>query len=653
MTFTGWSLVQMATLFAVGGIAITSLYLLRMRRRQVVVPFAALWEQIARESESRRLWRRLRRMVSWLVQLLLLALLCLALGNPKPDAWIRDPRTLALVVDASASMDGMADGGGTRLEAALDRARAEIEAMGPTDRTVVIAAGSEVEVVGALDDEADALLPALDSILARPGEADLAGALTLARHAVAHQPGPRILLLTDGAVSPASATAVQACATGDVPCQVAMIEGSADNVALTAFAARRYPGDREHVEVLAEVRNLGPSQAHVVLDIEADGVRLGGKTLQLAPGAHAREILGNVDAARTRLVARLRPDPARPDDSHVGPEHDDVAYAVVPPLPTLDVVLVSGGGNLFLEAALLTLEENVRLTGLTPEQARQDHPDLERADLLIFDVADHPLPAALPSRDMLVFDPWRQDTGPVPIPAGKAVARPILTEHDQDHPIFANMVLKDINIARGTTFRTEPGDEVLVRTLGEPIVVLRKGPPDVLVVGFDPRQSDFPLRVAFPLFIHNVVDYFEQRHDGFVESIPVGTTRELSLAEIGLPGEGIERVVVTPAEGNAVEIPVDHGVIRFHARHPGFHEIRALDGTSSGRAVEVAVNHGDPSASILDNRLSAAAAIVAASAGPAPAPTPVGGGPLWMTLLLLACGVVALEWISYHRRVTV
>ena len=79
MTFAGWTLAQLWPLFAAGGGAITLLYLLRMRRRQVVVPFAALWERVTRESESRRLWRRLRRLLSWLLQLVVLALVCLLL----------------------------------------------------------------------------------------------------------------------------------------------------------------------------------------------------------------------------------------------------------------------------------------------------------------------------------------------------------------------------------------------------------------------------------------------------------------------------------------------------------------------------------------------------------------------------------------------
>ena len=92
MMLAGWTLAEIAPVFAAGAVAITALYLLRMRRRQVVVPFAALWQRVTRESDTRRLWKRLRRLLSWLLQIGLLALLCAALGDPRPDSWLRDPR---------------------------------------------------------------------------------------------------------------------------------------------------------------------------------------------------------------------------------------------------------------------------------------------------------------------------------------------------------------------------------------------------------------------------------------------------------------------------------------------------------------------------------------------------------------------------------
>jgi hypothetical protein len=664
VSFAGWTLPQLGILFAIGGGAITLLYLLRMRRRQVIVPFAALWERIARESESRQLWRKLRRLLSWLLQMVVLALVCAALGDPRPEVWLRDPRSIAIVIDRSASMGGMEDGGDrTRLEAAQARARAEVAGLGPADRAVVIAAGVEVAVAAPLSRDPSVLLPAIDELVPSPGQSDMQRAIALATHAVADRDGGRILVLTDGALGPSGQQAVQACTKAALPCEVAVVEGPAVNVAITAFAARRYPDARDKFEVLTEVRNLGAETTAVVLDVEAEGVSVGRRELLLEPGDAKREILADLDAARTRLVARLSA-PERPPagvSTDLGPPDDDIAYAIVPPLRPLEVALVTDGTNLFLEAALLTLDDHVRLTGVTPADTRAwaeadtvgDGHALDDADLVIFDVADDPLPSRLPEAHIVLFDPWRNETSPSPVAKGKDIDRPFLTEQARKHAILDHIVLKDVNLARGTTFVTEPGDTVLVRTLGEPIVVLREQIHSTLVFGFDPRQSDLVLRPALPLLVENIVRYIEQREPGFVASVPLGEGRELSLASLGLSPEGVGRVVVDgpglPLAG--IELPVERGRFRLRALLPGFYGITTLDGDLAGTRVELAVNQASVDASDPHARLEAIPDD--ALAGPPPDPAPLSQGPLWSIIVLFVAGLLIFEWATYHRRVTV
>jgi von Willebrand factor type A domain/Aerotolerance regulator N-terminal len=659
VTFAGWTLAQLWPVFAAGAGAITLLYLLRMRRRQVVVPFAALWERVTRESESRRLWRKLRRLLSWLLQLLVLALVCLSLGDPRPQVWLRDPVSLAIVIDASASMSGPApdEPDTTRLDLARRRAEQEILALGPADRAVVIGASEEIGVVAPLSGDPAGLVPGLQRLHSRYGEADLARALALAEHVVGERPGPRILVLTDGALDPQAVQALEACVAGPIPCEVARVGGPADNVAITAFAARRYPYARDKIEVLTEVKNLGDTPAKVVLEVEADAAAVGRTTLWLEPGQSKREVLAQLDAARSRFVARLRrEDGTSESDAPLGLPHDDEAYAVVPPLSPLDVVLVTDGTNLFLEAALLVLDDHVRLTGLSPQDAREGRrPELAEADVVFFDVGGQALPTVLPEAHVVFFDPWRHASSPCPIAKKADVVRPFLTEQDRSHPALDHVVLKDVNLARGTTFDVVPGDQVLVRSLGEPLGVLREGEHALVAFGFDPRQSDLPMRAAFPMLVDNLLRYFEQREAGFVASVPLGAHRELALADLGLAPEGVTRVEVSgPADADATgAIPVERGRLRLRALVPGFYTITALDGPPAGSSVELAVNQASLHASDLHDQLEALELPAAAQAQAPPEPAPLGQGPLWTLVMLVAAVLVALEWASYHRRVTV
>lgn len=671
MNFAGFVLADLAVIFAAGAGVITLLYLLRMRRRQVIVPFAALWEQVTRESESRRLWRKLRRLLSWLIQLLLLALVCLALGDPRPEVWLRDPATTAIVIDASASMAAAADDeGNTRLNLALERARAEVEALGPADRALIIAAGSEVSVPAPITGEAGTLLRALDEgVEVGPGEADLSRALLLARNALSGRSTPRILILTDGALDVAGIDAIRRCTDlsqreGEAACEVLTLglEHEVGNVAITAFAARRYPSNRDKVEVLVEVQNLGEQSARFELRVTADGLPVGGKPLELAAGQRLREVLPKLEAARERLVAELVPLPDDPDSAKsLGPAIDDRAYAVIPPLDPMEVVLVTDGTNLFLEAALLTLDDYVRLTTLTAEQGSAAAPAIETADVVFYDVAEAPLPDPLPTTNLVIFDPHRNEGSPVPMAKLRELRSPRLSEQKKDHVLLDGVVFKDVNMHRGTSFDTVPGDVTLVSHLGEPIVVLREGDHGMLLIGFDPRQSDLALRTAFPLLVANAVDYFGMREAGFVAAVPIGASRELALADFGIPGENVTLLEVTPPDPDAeddeqpqpLRVRAQDGRFRIRALVPGVYGIEVKDGDAAGTRVEVAVNQANAAASNLASQLDEASVPESNAAGEPPEPAPLSEGPLWTLIMLIAVAIIAVEWATYHRRKTV
>lgn len=653
MNFAGWSLGVLGPLFLGGATIITGLYLLRMRRREVVVPFAALWTQVARQSESRQLWKRLRRVLSWLLQIAILALLCLALGDPRPEAWFREPQSVAIIIDRSASMSAAANDGGTRLQAAVARATAELATLRGRDRALVITAGPSPALVTPLTEAERGLSIALNDLDVAYGEADLSAALALAEQALAAQPQPRILVLTDAALDGAGLQALERCAAGEIACAHETIEGPDANVSISAFATRRLPHVPDRVEVLTEVHNWGDEAATFDVDIEADGVSLVRRRVELAPGEVRRDILADVDAARAHLVARLRPtvEPA----PLAGPTFDDVAHAVIPPLAPLDVAWVSDGTDLFLEAALISLGDAIRLTPVSLADAASAPPPtaLAEADLIVLDPGAEPLPERLPPTNRVYFDPWRHATSPCPIAKKADVARPFLTEQDRRHPIFAHVVLKDVNIARGTTLAAMPGDTVLARSLGDPVIVLREGDAIDLAIGFDPRQSDFALRTAFPLLLDNIVRYIGQRSPGFVAAVPVGTSPPLALAPLGLDPRGLTRVRVSEDGRPGTDVPVEHGHIRVQTERPGLVTLVAVDGPSAGARVELAAQLQDPRASDLHAR---APDVSSPPRTTEPAPVDPGGPwdrPLWVLLVLAVAVVVAIEWATYHRRMTV
>ena len=69
MILTGLGLAQLAAVFGALGLCVVALYLLKLRRRTVAVPFAPLWERVLKDKEASSLFAKLKRLVSMLLQL--------------------------------------------------------------------------------------------------------------------------------------------------------------------------------------------------------------------------------------------------------------------------------------------------------------------------------------------------------------------------------------------------------------------------------------------------------------------------------------------------------------------------------------------------------------------------------------------------------
>ncbi|HLU10946.1 MAG TPA: BatA domain-containing protein, partial [Oceanobacillus sp.] len=98
-------LAPLAFLGALLAIPIILLYMLRLRRREVVVSSTFLWQQILRDREANTPWQRLRRNLLLFLQLLILAALVLGLARPYVIVPAVSAGQIAVLLDASASMN--------------------------------------------------------------------------------------------------------------------------------------------------------------------------------------------------------------------------------------------------------------------------------------------------------------------------------------------------------------------------------------------------------------------------------------------------------------------------------------------------------------------------------------------------------------------
>jgi len=429
----------------------------------------------------------------------------------------------------------------------------------------------------------------------------------------------------------------------------------ADNVGIVAFNARRYPANPLAFEIFLEVVNYGQAGGkpkEVDLQLLTDGMISEVQRLSLRPGQRARYSCGNTDGSEHRrwcelaasgdlLEVRLVAAGAKggkADRELDAFALDDRAYALLPRRRKTRVLLVSKG-NLFLEGALL-LAENLELQRVTPESYTPAA--AARVDAVVFDGV---APDDAAGKHLLLVNP-PADAGSNPVKIRRQLANPAITDQRSDHPAMRWITLKDVNISVSSVFEPTDADTVLAASFRQPLIIAREQKRRrIIAIGFDPRRSDLPLRVAFPLLMINAFHWFAGEDDSLLMTYRTGKLWRVPLRDLGLATAAEFLTVVAP-DGQRLRAPVQSGQLLLFGRHAGLYEVQ-----SGSESVRLAANLFDPVESKIApvQTLSIAGQKIARPSG-------FGVGlrrEIWIYFVLIAGALLLLEWLTYNRRVTV
>ncbi len=628
MIFSGLPLAELLAIFGAVGVGVVVLYILKLRRRVVVVPFSPLWERILRDKEATSLFSKLKRVLSLLLQLALLALLVLALGDPRAAESLVQGRTVVVLVDASASMQAV-DVSPSRLEVARGEAKKIVRGLGGADRMLVAQMDAMVTPLGPVTADTSALEREVDAVRATDTRADFPRALRFASDVLRGVPRGEIVVVSDGALGEAS-DATGPVHLGDARLSFVKVGSGRRNVGVTQFAVRRYPLDKNRYEVMLELTNTGDAAEDVELQLLGDGALVDLTKLRLQPGERLPRFYPQLSGASRTLEANLALADGVRDDLAV----DDHAYALLPERRRARVLVVTAG-NAYLDAALL-LDEYLDVTDVVPA-AYSKAIATGGWDAVVFDGVT---PAEMPRAHALYLDP-RGDTGPVKV--GPALVQPGFDKVDRRHPAVRFLALDDVNVSAGHRLVPQAGDKVLGASDGgaSPLLVAGdRGGYRFVALGFDVRDSDLPLRMAWPLFVVDCINWFTDEDAQYLSTFRTGEVWRIPVAG------GVAQASVKLPDGTTQSVPVHEGRAVMLGEHAGFYELTAGEQATSFAA------------SLLDASESAIAPQDAPSVDGKAAGAPEGfrmgvRREIWIYLLLAVVLLTALEWATYHRRLTV
>jgi hypothetical protein len=596
------------------------LYLLKLRRHDFVVSSVFLWEQALQDLQANAPLQKLRRNLLLFMQLLIALLLIAALSRPALQWAARGGQRVMVILDASASMQ-CTDVTPSRFVAARNEAHKAVEALGPRDEMLIIAAGCSTRTASLFTADKRALHSALDRVQVTDGPADMGAALELVSGLVRSEKGGagrRLVVISDGALPPLRLPD----GMHTIPVHFVNVGKRGDNVGITVMSIRRRVGRTGGFEGLIGIKNFSGQARTFTLELKVNGSLRDAREVVLEAGKQRTDVLTDLPDAGGLLTAHLDAN----DDLAV----DNTANLIIPKVEPVPVVLVTTG-NFFLET-VLALDPTLKVTSRTTAPA-----SVAPGTVV---VVDHVATARLPAGASALLLGSVGACAPDTVVHGGV--EPAIADWNRRHPALLGVSFGDVSISKGDVLRPADGAETLIEGTDGALAVVRDfHTRRLLHLGWDLRRSDFPLRVGFPVFMGNALDWLS----GQRERAAVLNTRTGQTLTLPAPLK-VKEIDVTLPDRSTLRVPVSGTTVALdRLSRAGVYHL-----TTAGMPPQVAVN-------LLDTResntapkgkleLEGSGGSVSVKAGAARTEQE-----LWRPLLLLALTLLCAEWWIFHRRI--
>lgn len=623
------------------------LYFLKLRRRRLRVASTLLWQRAVQDLQVNEPFRWLRPSLLLFLQLFALALLAIAIGRPAIPGGLSASGRVVFLIDRSLSMNALdGDGGTTRFDDAIRIANETLDELDRGTSVSIITYAARPEVVLASTTDLNAVRRALERLTPTDQPDDLAsalelvGALTSTGGDETQSPEPAsVILLSDGNAEPKD----YALTGADLTYRHVGPEESRihDNLGITAVSIASDFNDPTLTRLFLRLQNALDREVAATVVLNGPSGEIGRRAVRV-PASEGSTTGGasltfELDRGLTGLVTVQinREDRLRADNT---------ASVLITPTNKPRVLLVTptdGAGETswvlgdFLDE--MDFESLTRRSESALDELLESD-ELAGYDLAVFDRVDVPAGLPVPTISFGASIPGyrveREDDGTDRFTAWK-----------RTHPVMRGLVLDGVRIARPAWFAAQdgapPADELASGRLGPIILLLSEGRWRRLGVAFEPASSNWPLLdISYLLFLVQAVEFF---------TFETGTLAS-SLATTSTPAT----IEATPGEGQLVL----EGPVQISVRVPG--------NTPAGQPVRVSLGIPERAGVYTDARDRPVLAVNTASSRESALATrdtinvagrPVAAGSMgegfreiWHWFVLMATGVLTVEWLLFARR---
>lgn len=455
-------------------------YLLKRKRVVKLVPSTVLWQRFLSDAQANAPFQRLRHNWLLVLQILMLLLAVFALSRPFFIGHSTTSGFRVIILDASASMQST-DVKPSRFEKARAEALTLIDASKGETEVLVLQAGGSTEVKQSATTSKSALRRAINSCRVTDSPTRLIEALKLAETMARDRKSPEIHLFSDGAAAGLGELEDKGLAV-----IYHRIGERCDNLGVTTLDIRENPENREQRALYTSVANFSTNARQAELELLFENQVVAAKSLSIPGGETSPQVFQVGQPRDGVFTVRI----SSKDDLAA----DDQA-SIVSMLPQPVRVLMVSRGNRFLEKAL-------KAAGDIELIVQPDCGDsAEKFDLVVLDDI---VPTVWPKPNVLaihvvntnLFTEWSK------------IEAPAIVDWKNTHPLLRYINLDNVGISESFGVKAPSWAVSLVDAQQTPLVLAGELQRQRIVwIGFDTLQSTWPLRISFPIFIANAVQW--------------------------------------------------------------------------------------------------------------------------------------------------